>query len=1132
MAAESGFASIDGTAFNMENHFRPDPSAIARRSISIFSRRGTETPEPTPPFIAQEAMRKPRQMTERQKSWIKRKSAPAAPPPKKPKTTILHAVPPAKTIQMTPLEEEMATSPNDEILSAISGSPIQPSINSPFHQRSSSRASKASTTPTSPTPPSSFWNKATLPLNQRTKSQRKRDHNSRIGVWVDGVAHWDDQALVDRTGWEEPSLEEQTGFTALTPIPVTKLNGTQPPTLKLTIPENDRLVVTDTTISTIVEPMPRPVVSVAPASIVTKFVSLSTTPTNTFDELYDVSPIEERSRPISPPLERPKALQPAEHDESQLKLSETSSHSSVTDVDNSSEISHGSSATSMEALAGGVQVEKGNVSPITPAPEAKNAKQTPNLDKPLPAPPCPMRAAPAPPSAPKAERSDSTRSVPESKIYATVQLPRPLRSSRSLPQLDMIDQAFTLSAPEWFEGAESPTLSQAADDLEAHLSAIAEDDADSGDNDNSFADDVVEEKPTEVALTKSGSVHRSDSMRSVMQPPERAPTLPRRSRKREWRQSPKYRHVFQLATTRRPRRRRSTSNIPRLQTQSIGLLRRVISMPNLTIPREDEPINGPIVSAPPRSRIVIDDGLIVLHGPVRVQNGVVEEESTISSGSAEDVLLHILASLSSTEDLFNTAQINKGMYRVYKENEMNLLRAVTYNQSPAAWEFREWCPPISFNRSSISSDASLQLEHTPQSYLRDLRQDIEVIESLKAIILQHCGGFIRKETAIALASPTHPHAQRFNDAFWRIWCFCKIFGSGKGREEDITGQLDWLKGGLLANNQDLTATMNMNLDYDMSSVLLNPPDFFAKGNENGLSAQQLYDMTELWECLVSIMSSFHGRVGEARRHGVFEGLEVFDGDEEGEEQTVEEWVAYLMTLGPTVILEMAEFASDTSSAGFALAKVNGWTQWTSAQAEGSRTNFLKEPLARLYEERVTAAALRLQNPHERERVEMSRKRVANLAAEIKLARQASNYKRRPFIDMAHERPMSAMSRRTNSTSSVRSQASGHSRRASGPAMHSSRAPNFSVPRPSSPPSNLWSPRRISPIIEDRVETFNRISLQNFAMGVAEDTSTRAVRRIMDMGFTYEDAIEALRLTDMGDGLRVDRAVDLLLKRVQ
>ena len=1163
MALEAQFASLDGTAFgDMEAAFKPDPSAIARRSISIFSRRGTETPEPTPPFIAQEAMRAPRLLTERQKSWIKRKSAPASIATKKPsvttpKGTILNAVPPAKIIKMTPLEEEMATSPNDEILSALEApSPTQLDSTSPFHQRTPSQASNTSTTPTSPVAQqkTGFWTKQAIPPNQRTKSQRKREHQSRIGVWVDGIAHWDDQAVVERIGWEEPSLEDQTGFTPLTPIPVQGLNGTQSkPTLKVTIPDNERLVVSDTTVSTIVEPMPRrPVVPVAPASIVNKFVyerptsRTPTTPTVAFDELYDVSPIDERSRPVTPPLQRPKAPKHADTSDtipidSRPRLSESSSYSSGLDGDDSSEFSHGSSATSMEALAGGLKAEKEKpfkVSPITPTSSNNNAR-TPNVNKPLPPPPCPQRAAPTPPQfsptkdGNKAERSCSTKSVPEARMCATIQPPKPLRPSRSLSELDMIDQAFLSSAPDYFDRADSPTLSQAADDLEVHLSTITENDADIEEEDKEeVIYEVVDEddlaEPAEPTLTKSGSVRRSDSVRSVMQPPERAPTLPKRSRKREWRQSPKYRHVVQLAKVRKPRRRRSDSNIPRVPTESIGMLRRVSSMPRLSTPIE-LPIEVPKEpTTPARPRVVIDDGLIVLHGPVRVLNGK-EQDTAIASTSAEDVLLQILSSLTSTEDLFNTAIINKGMYRVYKENEMDLLRAVTYNQSPAAWEYREWSPPTA-NRDSISSDASSQQEHTPLSYMHSYRRDVDVIESLKSLVLQHCGGFIRKETAIALSSRTHPHAQRFNDAFWRICCFSKIFGCDKGREEDVTGQLDWLKGGLLANNQDLTATMNMNLEYDMSSVLLNPPDFFAKGNEGGLTAQQLYDMTELWTCLATIMSGYHGRIDQARQNGVFDGCEIFDGDEEGEEQALEEWVAYLLTLGPTVVLEMAEFATDPSSAGFALARVNGWTQWSTAQSGGSRTTFLKEPVARLYEERVTAAALRLQNPRDQERKEMSRKRVANLAAEIKLARQASNYKRLPVIDMSMERPMSAMSRRTSvtSTSSLRSQSSAMHSRVASPIQR--RTPNFSVPRPRSPPSNLWSPRRISPIIEDRVETFNRISLQNFAMGVAENTSDRAVKRIMDMGFSYAEAIEALRLTDMGDGLRVDRAVDLLLRR--
>ena len=1123
MAAAAQFASLDGTAFgSMENDYRSNPNAIARRSISIFSRRGSETPDHTPLFIAQEAMRQPRQMTERQKTWMKRRSAPATPTSKKPKATILNAVPAAKVIQMTCLEEEMATSPNDEILTAISRSPVQSTFDASIHQRSPSQASKTSSTPTSPSRPSStFWGKSTLPINRHTRSQRKREHHSRIGFWVDGIAHWDDQALVDRTGWESPSLEDQTGFTLLAPTPVSGVNSVQTkPILKVTIPDNERLVVTDTTLSTIVEPKARrSVVSVAPASIVAKFAP--TLPMINVDELYDVSPIEDRAKQVPPPLPpRPQARKDGGDKDIAVairtRLSDSSSSSNGIDCDNSSEISQISSATSMEALAGGLKPDgekSDDISPITPASSDDVVRRSLNVDKPLPPPPPPERVAPIPLTTherAKAERSFSTKSAPERKSID--QLPRPLRSCRSLSELDLIEQNI-VSSPVHIR-----TLSQAADDLEAHLSATAKEN-----------DDLVPEHQHEdVKLTKTGSVRRSDSVKSVMQPPDRAPTLPKRSRKREWRQSPKYRHVVQLAKVSRPRRRKSTSIIPRSLTASTGLLRRTTSAPHLSTVVDVIPFELSPASEPSRARIVVDDGLIVLHGPVRVQNGV-EQDSNISTTSAEDVLLRILASLSSTRDLFNTALINKGMYRVFQENEMDLIRAVTYNQSPAAWEFREWCPPTS-NRESILSEASSQLEHTPLSYMRSYKYDSCDIESMKTLILSHCEGFIRRETALALSSPTHPHAQRFNDAFWRIWCFCKIFGCGKGREEDVTGQLDWLKGGLLANNSDLTATMNMNLDYDMSSVLLNPPDFFAKGNGNGLSAQQLYDMTELWSCLTTIMSGYVGRVDQARQNGVFDDLEIFDGDEEGEEQALEEWVAYILTLGPTVILEMAVLALDPSAAGFALAKANGWTQWSSPQSVGSRTTFLKEPVARLYEERVAAAALALQDPRQQERKEMSRKRVANLAAEIKLARQASNYKRRPFIDQSMERPMSAMSRRTstNSTCSTRSQAS---RQISSP-THRSRQPSFSNAHLSSPSSNLWSPRRISPIIEDRVETFNRMTLQNFAMGVAEDTSDRAVRRIMDMGFTEAQACEALRLTDMGDGLRVDRAVDLLLKRIQ
>jgi hypothetical protein len=46
----------------------------------------------------------------------------------------------------------------------------------------------------------------------------------------------------------------------------------------------------------------------------------------------------------------------------------------------------------------------------------------------------------------------------------------------------------------------------------------------------------------------------------------------------------------------------------------------------------------------------------------------------------------------------------------------------------------------------------------------------------------------------------------------------------------------------------------------------------------------------------------------------------------------------------------------------------------------------------------------------------------------------------------------------------------------------------------------------------------------------ENTAEKAIYRIVEMGFTAQQAREALRLTDLGNGLRVDRAVELLLSR--
>lgn len=61
--------------------------------------------------------------------------------------------------------------------------------------------------------------------------------------------------------------------------------------------------------------------------------------------------------------------------------------------------------------------------------------------------------------------------------------------------------------------------------------------------------------------------------------------------------------------------------------------------------------------------------------------------------------------------------------------------------------------------------------------------------------------------------------------------------------------------------------------------------------------------------------------------------------------------------------------------------------------------------------------------------------------------------------------------------------------------------------------------------------FQQHQLQHsiFSTDAAENTAEKAVYRIVEMGFTPEQARQALRMTDLGDGLRVDRAVELLLR---
>ncbi|KAJ5115602.1 hypothetical protein N7526_011483 [Penicillium atrosanguineum] len=98
---------------------------------------------------------------------------------------------------------------------------------------------------------------------------------------------------------------------------------------------------------------------------------------------------------------------------------------------------------------------------------------------------------------------------------------------------------------------------------------------------------------------------------------------------------------------------------------------------------------------------------------------------------------------------------------------------------------------------------------------------------------------------MALVDCEHPRWTVMHRALWRIWTFCRIFGSGKQRERDWQGQDAWLEGSTVS-----CECKPMSRPGSLQSELLDmPPESFGYGNWKGLSADELEDMMYLWRCL-------------------------------------------------------------------------------------------------------------------------------------------------------------------------------------------------------------------------------------------------------------------------------------------
>lgn len=259
----------------------------------------------------------------------------------------------------------------------------------------------------------------------------------------------------------------------------------------------------------------------------------------------------------------------------------------------------------------------------------------------------------------------------------------------------------------------------------------------------------------------------------------------------------------------------------------------------------------------------------------------------------KDVFVELLMErVDSLDDLFNVALITRRFYRIFKQRELFLIKNALFKMSRPAWELREMSPPWTTEWQLVLNPDAQVPEYTGASYLDRYAQDIFVLAQLKSMVLMRCAPFLRRDTIRGLAGLDEVRAEEVDNAFWRIWTFCRIFGSGKRRENDIEGQVDWLKGGKKARQFQGAASNMMTEPFGVNNVLFEPPEGFSRGNHGGLTPTELYDMTEIWNCLNVLVQPLHGKCIEARKVGVFDSMDVPDNDPVREETVLGKFNLY------------------------------------------------------------------------------------------------------------------------------------------------------------------------------------------------------------------------------------------------
>ncbi|KAL4794434.1 hypothetical protein BDV19DRAFT_365025 [Aspergillus venezuelensis] len=512
----------------------------------------------------------------------------------------------------------------------------------------------------------------------------------------------------------------------------------------------------------------------------------------------------------------------------------------------------------------------------------------------------------------------------------------------------------------------------------------------------------------------------------------------------------------------------------------------------------------------------------------------------------DEVVLMILRQCSSLPDLFSFAVMNKQFYRVFKNNELDLIKNTVFQMSPPAWELREMSPPWDSEWQVLFDLDAPVPEYTPSLYLDRYTQDLYTLVKLKSLILARCGTFLRPETVRGLAGIDDTRAAEVDDAFWRVWAFCRIFGCGKGREGDVLGQLDWLNGGVMAKNQNNSVAMSISEPFGINNVLFEPPEGFGRGNKGGLSHAQIYDMTEIWTCLGVLLQPIHDKCEEARKAGVFNGHDVPAKDPAKEEAALEEWTSYILTLGPSAVLALGSIATvDNANEIFQHAQSMGLTKWDPADA--SRSIFFREAVSKAYRREAsplvsapsrqtgssssrssassrsetTSPSLSVStrattNTNASSASEPHRRRQAAYAAQLRSRR--NNHQSTPSY--SQERPISSYNEIMN-------------RLAGAPPHPLYQQTPLNPPLPTSAPVQPPNPPPIQIPYSAPPQPSRPRAPRGPILPQIRDPADQAIdMMVRELGFNVDDAKWALKITDTGEGINPNAAVSLLIQQYQ